>query len=203
MTNVLTAEEIDRGLLDGSLASAMFALGCFWGPDARFGSLPGVVQTRVGYAGASDLEPAYRSIKGHAEVVRVVYAPEATTYTKLLEHYVSRHTPRRIEGQYRSIIFFSSEEERAIAEHYASRYDQPPTLISTDAAEGRFWSAESYHQKYKLRRNKALASALATRLGERWDECTLATKLNALDVDGFDAREWTADLPKEIMEMNG
>ena len=68
-----TPEAIEEALKIGKLSQTVFGMGCFWGPDSNFGGTQGVVQTRVGYAGASTLDPSYRNINGHAEVVRVIY----------------------------------------------------------------------------------------------------------------------------------
>jgi len=82
-----TPEAIEEALKIGKLSQTVFGMGCFWGPDSNFGGTQGVVQTRVGYAGASTLDPSYRNIKGHAEVVRVIYDKDQISYIVKLLYY--------------------------------------------------------------------------------------------------------------------
>lgn len=80
----VTPKEIEEAVKTGKLNQTIFGMSCFWGPDANFGSMPGVAQTRVGYAGASTLEPNYQDIKGHTEVVKVIYDKDKISYKELL-----------------------------------------------------------------------------------------------------------------------
>ena len=98
---IVTPEAIEEALKTGKLKQTIFGTGCFWSPDSNFGGRPGVVQTRVGYAGASTLEPSYRDIKGHAEVVRVVYDSDQISYRELLGNFESWIVHDRKQGQYR------------------------------------------------------------------------------------------------------
>jgi peptide-methionine (S)-S-oxide reductase len=144
---------------------AEFALGCFWGEERKYWEAEGVVSTSVGYAGGYTPNPTYEEVcsglTGHAEAVRVVYDPARTTYDALLKIFWEGHDPTQgmrqgndIGSQYRSIIFYSDDAERAAAE--ASRdayqkvldragYGQITTQIlpRTD-----FYFAEDYHQQY-------------------------------------------------------
>ena len=75
--------------------TATFALGCFWGPDASFGALEGVVRTRVGYAGGDKVNPTYKMIGDHTETIEIDYDPEVISYTELLEIFFASHDPYR------------------------------------------------------------------------------------------------------------
>lgn len=114
-----------------------------------------------------------------------------TCYEALLRTLAAWHTPHRSHGQYRSIVGFTGPQERALAETYAASVEHPPQLVDTRTAQGRFWDAEDYHQKHRLRRDHALVAELQARCGPRWDEHALATKLN-----GSDHSRWLAGLPR-------
>ena len=150
-----------------SLQTATFGLGCFWGPDASFGAMPGVVRTRVGYAGGSSPDPTYQDIGDHTEVVQVDFHPEACSFADLLTHFWEGHNPERApyKRQYRSVILTHDEDQQAQAlassEREAERRGSP---VSTKVESlDRFYVAEDYHQKYQLRRDKTLMSEFKAR----------------------------------------
>jgi peptide-methionine (S)-S-oxide reductase len=144
---------------------AMFAMGCFWGAEKKFWTLPGVVSTAVGYAAGFTPNPTYKEVcsgaTGHAEVVRVVFDPKRVSYEQLLKVFWESHDPTQgmrqgndVGTQYRSGIYaFSAEQRRAAeasraayqAELSASGYEDITTELS-DAPE--FFFAEDYHQQY-------------------------------------------------------
>lgn len=134
--------------------TATLALGCFWGPDARLGVVPGVVRTRVGYCGGEKQEPTYHDLGNHTETVEVDFDPGQISYEELLELFFDSHDPVRpaIKRQYASIIFYHDDEQREAAHAAAARAaDEAGADLSTDILEApRFWRAEDYHQKYKL-----------------------------------------------------
>jgi peptide-methionine (S)-S-oxide reductase len=149
---------------DGTRTS-VFGLGCFWGAEKAFWSLPGVVTTAVGYAGGSTPNPTYDETctgrTGHAEVVLVAYDPAAITYEQLLKTFWEHHDPTQVmrQGtdvgtQYRSIILTADDEQRAIAgatrdAYQAKLSDAGFKTISTEIAPvGPFFYAEDYHQQY-------------------------------------------------------
>ncbi len=137
-----------------STETATFALGCFWSPDARFGVVPGIVRTRVGYAGGSKQNPSYHDLGGHTETVQVDYNPTQTSYEKLLELFWSSHTPtRQGSSQYKSALFVHNETQKKLAEETkALEADKASGVIYTEInPDATFYSAEDYHQKYKLR----------------------------------------------------
>jgi peptide-methionine (S)-S-oxide reductase len=144
---------------------ALFAMGCFWGAERKFWTLPGVVSTSVGYAGGHTPNPTYREVcsglTGHAEVVRVVFDPARVGYETLLRVFWESHDPTQgmrqgndVGTQYRSAIFAYGEGQKALAE--ASREAYAKALrtaghgaVTTEIREApEFYYAEDYHQQY-------------------------------------------------------
>ena len=154
------------------LATATFAAGCFWGVEALFDAVEGVVSTRVGYTGGSTADPTYKQVcrgrTGHAEAVEVVYEPASVSYEELLEVFWKGHNPttRNRQGvdvgsQYRSAIFFHTAEQEAAAvrskEHVAAELEggsgllrrvRPKSVVTEIAPVATFHEAEPYHQRY-------------------------------------------------------
>jgi len=146
-----------------TLKKATFAAGCFWGVEARFMKVKGVVQTEVGYMGGHTESPTYRDVctdrTGHAEVVQLTYDDSVISYDGLLDVFWNSHDPtqRNRQGpdvgtQYRTAIFYHDEEQRSVAERSiatmdaSGRFKRPiATLVERS---GPFWKAEEYHQKY-------------------------------------------------------
>lgn len=144
-------------------ASAAFALGCFWGPDAMFGALDGVVRTCVGYAGGRTPEPTYADIGDHIETVRVEYDPNRIAYADVLDPFWEAHDPARapFKRQYQPALFpqtpAQTEQARASHAEVAARHTGG---IATEVIEDASFSrAEAYHQKHKLRHHEALLNA--------------------------------------------
>ena len=140
---------------------ATFGAGCFWGIEAAFRGVPGVIDAPVGYSGGAVAEPSYEQVctgrTGHAEVVEVEYDPEKVGYDELLEVFWRNHdsTQKNRQGpdvgtQYRSAIFYHDEDQRQRAE--ASRERVQSSLGKQVATEitpaGPFYRAEEYHQRY-------------------------------------------------------
>ena len=149
---------------------ATFGAGCFWGVEATFRQVPGVVATAVGYAGGSLPDPTYEDVctdrTGHAEVVEVEYDPERVSYDDLLKVFWENHdptTPNRqgpdIGTQYRSVIFFHDpEQEKAAARskeelEKSGRFARP--IVTQIAPAAPFYRAEEYHQRYLEKRGLA------------------------------------------------
>ena len=145
------------------MEKAMFAAGCFWGVEATFRQVPGVVSAAVGYSGGSFKNPSYQDVctgrTGHAEVVEVEFDPARVSYDELLNVFWEAHdptTPNRqgpdVGTQYRSAIFFHNAEQRdsALASkerlEKSKRYKRPIVTEITAASE--FYRAEEYHQRY-------------------------------------------------------
>jgi peptide-methionine (S)-S-oxide reductase len=149
--------------MDGEPAVATFAAGCFWGVEEAFRTLPGVIETAVGYTGGSRPDPSYEQVctgrTGHAEAVRVVYDPVRISYRSLLDRFFAIHDPttRNRQGpdvgeQYRSAIFYHTPEQEQEARAFiaeleqSGRFRRPITTGIT--AAGPFYRAEEYHQQY-------------------------------------------------------
>jgi peptide-methionine (S)-S-oxide reductase len=140
---------------------ATFGAGCFWGVEAAFRKVEGVVDVTVGYSGGTFENPTYGDVcsgtSGHAEVVEVEYDPSKVSYEELLEVFWENHdptTPNRqgpdVGTQYRSAIFFHTPEQEAAAhaskEKAQARFKNPIVTEITPASE--FYRAEEYHQRY-------------------------------------------------------
>jgi len=142
----------------------VFAGGCFWGTQSVFERVKGVVSTTVGYSGGSADTATYDQVSsettGHAESVKVVYDPSKITYGQLLRIFFSvAHDPTQLNRQgpdrgtsYRSVIFYSSDEQRKLSEAYIKQLDGAhvfggPIVTQVVPLKG-FYDAESYHQHY-------------------------------------------------------
>lgn len=149
--------------------TAYLAGGCFWGMEDLLRKIPGVVETEVGYTGGSKAfaHPSYDDVRtgktGHAESVRVVFNPKVLTYETLLEKWFFRmHDPTTLNRQgndvgtqYRSAIFYLSEEQRRVAEAVKARVDASGKwkrpVVTVITAAGEFTPAEAYHQDYLVK----------------------------------------------------
>jgi len=145
---------------------AVFAGGCFWGTQAVFERVKGVLATNAGYAGGSSANPTYDQVSsestGHAESVEITYDPSRITYGELLRVFFSvAHDPTELNRQgsdvgtsYRSALFYSSDEQRRIAESYIAQlnaarvFDKP--IVTEVSPLKAFYKAEAYHQDYAL-----------------------------------------------------
>lgn len=142
---------------------ATFAAGCFWGVEAKFRRLPGVVETTVGYTGGQTPKPTYEQVcsdaTGHAESIEIVFDPARISYERLVREFFDLHDPTQVNRQgpdvgtqYRSAIFYHDEEQketarRIMAELSASgRYKRP--IATQLIAASTFYPAEEYHQRY-------------------------------------------------------
>ena len=147
------------------LERALFGLGCFWGAERKFWELPGVYTTAVGYAGGYTPNPTYREVctgmTGHNEVVLVVFDPKNVSYEELLKTFWESHDPTQgmrqgndVGTQYRSGIYYYTEEQRIAAERSRERYQQQLTeaaygQITTEIRPApEFYYAVEYHQQY-------------------------------------------------------
>ncbi len=144
--------------------TAVFSGGCFWGVQAVFKHVKGVISSTSGYAGGSAKTAEYETVStgdtGHAESVQVVYDPSQITYGELLRVFFSvAHDPTQLNRQgpdigtqYRSSIFYNNEEQKKIAEAYIAQLDQAkvfskPIVTKVVPLQG-FYAAEAYHQNY-------------------------------------------------------
>jgi peptide-methionine (S)-S-oxide reductase len=143
--------------------TAAFGAGCFWGVEAAFRKLDGVISTSVGYMGGHTIDPTYKDVctgkTGHAETVKVVYDPSKVSYEKLLQTFWNKHDPTTknrqgpdIGEQYRSIIFYYSDEQKKLATeskeklNASGKYKNP--VVTEIVQAPTFYPAEEYHQQY-------------------------------------------------------
>jgi peptide-methionine (S)-S-oxide reductase len=154
-----------KGPYPDGLETAVFAMGCFWGEEKKFWSLPGVYVTAVGYVNGLTLNPTYEEVctgrTGHTEAVLVVYDPKVTTYAALLKVFWESHDPTQgmrqgndVGTQYRSAILYTSEAQKAAADASRTAYGERLQVaghgeITTEIEPaGPFYYAEDYHQQY-------------------------------------------------------
>ena len=133
---------------------ATLGLGWFWGPDARFGLLDGVVITKVGYSGGKKDNPTYESLGDHTEVLQIDYNSEEISYERILELFFEYHNPTRqsMTKQYMSVIFYHDDDQYKKAIEVRDRVEQERNIeILTEIMPyEKFYLAEFYHQKYYL-----------------------------------------------------
>ncbi|MGB5911189.1 MAG: peptide-methionine (S)-S-oxide reductase MsrA [Promethearchaeia archaeon] len=151
------------------MKKATFGAGCFWGVEARFRKVKGVIDAVVGYSGGKTKNPTYKAVctdkTGHAEVVQVTYDPSIVSYEELLEVFWNIHNPTTLNRQgwdigtqYRSVVFYHSEEQKERALKLkekldkSGRYKNPIVTEITPASE--FYRAEEYHQQYHEKNKK-------------------------------------------------
>jgi len=150
----LVREYDERAPAREATETATVALGCFWGPDATFGAVDGVVRTRVGYAGGSKPDPSYHALGDHTEAVQVDYDSGECSYRDLLAIAFRNHDPRRQTRtvQYQNIVFTESSEQRESLAAFLDERGLDPDGIETRVEPlSRFYPAEAYHQKYNLK----------------------------------------------------
>jgi peptide-methionine (S)-S-oxide reductase len=145
------------------MEKATFGAGCFWGVEAEFREIPGVIDAVVGFAGGKTVNPSYHDVctgaTGHAEVCEVTFDPAVVSYDALLDAFWKMHDPttRDRQGpdfgsQYRSVIFYHTPEQQAAAVaskaalEASGRFKRP--IVTEIAPAGPFYRAEEYHQRY-------------------------------------------------------
>jgi peptide-methionine (S)-S-oxide reductase len=196
------AQAADRETTD----TATFGLGCFWGPDARFGAMDGVVRTRVGYAGGTTSDPSYHSLGDHTEVVQIDFDPAIIAYRTLVEAAVQQHTlhtqPRKT--QYQHIVFASTPAQRTAIDAVLGELGETAAGIETRIEHlSQFYPAEDYHQKYRLRSASSFLSVFeaAGYTDEEIRDSPIAAKLNGY-VAGH-AVDLDVDLPAPDQHASG
>ncbi len=147
---------------------ATFAAGCFWGVEANFLKLKGVIDTKVGYTGGHVAKPTYQMVctdtTGHAEAVRVRFSPEEISYEDLLREFWAMHDPTTLNrqgpdygSQYRSAIFYHNDEQKQAAEKMLAELQQTKqfrhAIVTEILPASEFYEAEEYHQKYYQKHN--------------------------------------------------
>lgn len=142
--------------------------GCFWCTEAIFQQIPGVISVTSGYTGGTVKNPTYEQVctgeTGHAEALRVVFDPKKTSLEKILAVFWDAHDPTSLNRQgadsgtqYRSAIFYSTDEQRQVAEkckaEAAKEFSKP--IVTEITKAGEFYPAENYHQDYyRLNKNR-------------------------------------------------
>ena len=162
------------------MEQATFAAGCFWGVEAAFRQVPGVVRTQVGYTGGTVENPDYKLVctgrTGHAEAVEVTFDPDRVSYDELLEVFWAKHNPttRNRQGfdfgsQYRSAIFFHGPEQEQAAKASRDRAQESRRrkIVTRIEPAGPFYRAEEYHQRYFERTGRSSCTAGLAEVGGR------------------------------------
>ena len=145
---------------------AVFALGCFWGPEKKFGKIEGIVGTEVGYCGGKNPNATYKEVCSgeteHAEVVKLTFDSKKISYEKIIEHFFEFHDPTTLNRQgpdigtqYRSEIFYNNDEQKNISLYMIDKLNKKfNSKIVTKVSEIKnYTKAEEYHQKY-LEKNR-------------------------------------------------
>jgi peptide-methionine (S)-S-oxide reductase len=141
---------------------AVLAGGCFWGMQDLIRIQPGVLSTRVGYTGGEVANATYRNHGNHAEAIEIIYDTDETNYRTLLEFFFQIHDPSTVDQQgndhgtsYRSAIFYTSDDQKAIAENTIADVEAsglwPGKVMTEVTPAGDFWEAEPEHQDYLMR----------------------------------------------------
>lgn len=144
-----------------SIEKAILAGGCFWGMQDLIRRQQGVIATQVGYTGGDVDNATYRNHGTHAEAIEIIFDTTQTNFTKILAYFFQIHDPSTVNRQgndlgssYRSAIFYTSNEQKIIAEDLIKRMDAsgvwPAPIVTEIVPAGDFWHAESEHQDYLL-----------------------------------------------------
>jgi len=143
--------------------TASFAAGCFWGVEARFRDVPGVLDAVSGYMGGHTENPSYRQVcggdTGHAETVQVTFDADRVSYAELLDVFFELHNPTTLNrqgpdvgSQYRSVVFWHEPQQRELAREKIGQLEAsgrwPDPIVTQVVPANRFWRAEEYHQRY-------------------------------------------------------
>ena len=152
----------DENLGENKTETAIFAGGCFWGVEYYMQKEPGVISTTVGYTGGKTNNPTYEEVcshkSGHIEAIEVVFDPSKTSYEKLTRLFFEIHDPTQIDRQgpdigeqYRSEIFYKTEEQKKTAENLIKILEEKGYKIATRVSKAStFYKAEDYHQDYYM-----------------------------------------------------
>jgi len=140
---------------------AVLALGCFWGPEIKFGKLEGITKTEVGYCGGNSNSTTYEEVcsgdTNHAEVVKLEFDPKKISYEKILQYFFEIHNPTTLNSQgpdigtqYRSEIFYVNENQMKIAEKIIEENNikYSGKVVTKLSKLKNYCRAEDYHQKY-------------------------------------------------------
>lgn len=161
MAAIFNCSSLKKGSneMTSSNERAVLAGGCFWGMQDLLRRYPGVISTRVGYTGGDVPNATYRNHEGHAEAIEIVFDPEQISYRHLLEFFFQIHDPTTLNRQgndmgtsYRSAIFYTTDEQREIAEETIADVNAsrlwPGKVVTEVLPAKEFWEAEPEHQDY-------------------------------------------------------
>ena len=152
---------------DHGTQTAVFGGGCFWCTEAVFGELKGVLSAAPGYAGGAMPNPSYEDVcsgdTGHAEVIKIAYDPTRISYRDLLTVFFATHDPTSLNrqgndvgAQYRSIILYTSEDQKDEAQAFIRELDESgPRVVTELKPLEAFYEAEEYHRKYYEKNSSA------------------------------------------------
>ncbi|MFW9930931.1 MAG: peptide-methionine (S)-S-oxide reductase MsrA [Candidatus Thorarchaeota archaeon] len=154
------------------MEKATFGAGCFWGVEARFRKVEGVIDAISGYSGGISKDPTYKEVctdkTGHAEVVQVTYDPSIVSYEDLLEIFWNIHNPTTLNRQgwdvgtqYRSVVFYHNEDQKKKAIELKEKLDKSgkykKPIVTEIVPLKEFYRAEEYHQKYYEKHNRTVS----------------------------------------------
>jgi len=144
---------------------AVLGLGCFWGPEIKFGKLKGVIKTEVGYCGGDSKETTYKEVctgnTNHAEVVKLDFDPKVISYEEILDYFFEIHNPTTLNSQgpdfgtqYRSEIFYLSDRQKEIAKNVIDKINSNLSgkVVTKFTLLKNYCPAEEYHQRYLEKR---------------------------------------------------
>ena len=147
------------------MQKAIFGAGCFWGPEEKFSKINGIIKTEVGYCGGNKPQTTYEEVctgqTNHAEVVKIEFNEKIISYEEIVNFFFKMHDPTTLNKQgpnkgtqYRSEIFFNSEEQKKIAEKIKQDFNKKYNgkIITNISKEQNYCKAEEYHQKYLEKR---------------------------------------------------
>ena len=197
------SKNLDKPVLDQQayeeVNTATFALGCFWGGDARYGAVPGVIRTRVGYAGGSKENPTYYNLGKHTESIQVDFNPKVVSYGELVDIFWNNHNPhsKSYSTQYANILFYHNDYQKRVAKRTLQNLTQDSQKeVYTQIKEIKeFYPAESYHQKYQLRQRVPFIEIMKDQYpkDENLRDSTAAARLN-----GFLAGHGTSEQVEKL-----
>jgi peptide methionine sulfoxide reductase msrA/msrB len=175
------------------MEKAIFGLGCFWGAEADFQNLNGVVATRVGYSGGTKVNPDYEMVcggkTGHTEVVEITFDPKVITYYDLLNTFWGSHDPTvRYKPQYISVVFYLNDAQKADAEKMKAELIKLKKFVNPIVTEilpaKEFYVAEGYHQKYNEKHGVSCkANACAIPSGVKSEDVKLKDEIKVFSVE--------------------
>jgi peptide-methionine (S)-S-oxide reductase/peptide methionine sulfoxide reductase msrA/msrB len=147
------------------MQKAIFGAGCFWGPEEKFSKINGIIKTEVGYCGGNKSQTTYEEVctgqTNHAEVVKIEFDEKIISYKEIVNFFFKMHNPTTLNRQgpnkgtqYRSEIFFNSEEQKKIAEKIKQDFNKKYNgeIVTNISKEQNYCRAEEYHQKYLEKR---------------------------------------------------